>query len=61
MRWSSWEEERGRQKNHLAENSDERGGEMGLTWGEEHAKAQATAQDRVERRRFDGGLMFQPE
>ena len=62
MRWSNLEEERGRQKkkNHLAENSDERAGEMGLIWGEALAIAQVTAQDRVEWRRFDCGLMFQP-
>ena len=57
MRWSNWEEERGRQQNHLAKNSD---GEMGLIWNEALAIAQVTAQDRVEWRRFDCDLMFQP-
>ena len=63
MRWSNLEEERGRpkKKKHLAENSDERAGEMGLIWGEALAIAQVTAQDRVEWRRFDCGLLFQPE
>lgn len=63
MRWSNLEEERGRpkKKNHLAENSDERAGKMGLTWGEALAIAQVTAQDRVEWRSFDCGLLFQPE
>ena len=42
MRWSNWEEERSRQKNHLTQNSDERAGEMGLTWGEALAIAQVT-------------------
>ena len=42
MRWSNWEEDRGRQKkNHLAENSDERAGEMGLIWDEALAIARA--------------------
>ena len=56
MRWSNLEE-RDRQQNHLAKNSD---GEMGLIWGEALAIAQVTAQDRVEWRRFYCGLMFQP-
>ena len=42
MRWSNWEEERSRQKNHLTKNSDERAGEMGLIWGEALAIAQVT-------------------
>ena len=50
-----------KKKKHLAENSDERAGKMGLTWGEALAIAQVTAQDRVEWRRFDCGLLFQPE
>ena len=50
-----------KKKNHLAENSDERAGEMGLIWGEALAIAQVTAQDRVEWQRFDCGLLFQPE
>ena len=63
MRWSNWKEDRieaGKKKNHLAENSDERAGKMGLIWGEALAIAQVTAQDRVEWRRFYCGLMFQP-
>ena len=50
-----------KKKKHLAENSDERAGEMGLIWGEALAIAQVTAQDRVKWRRFYCGLMFQPE
>ena len=42
MRRCNWEEERGRQKNHLTKNSDERAGEMGLIWGEALAIAQVT-------------------
>ena len=42
MRWSNWEEERSRQKNHLTKNSDERAGEMGLVWGEALAIAEVT-------------------
>lgn len=53
--------EAGQKKKHLAEKSYERAGKMGLIWGEALAIAQVTVQDRVEWRRFDCGLLFQPE